>query len=147
LIEINKHRNETLLIKIPVLQASQIITQKTMNWIQLENEAQIDQIKSESQNKPVLIFKHSTRCSISSTALARLERNWSKNESSEAISPYYLDLIRFRNVSDQIARSFSVSHESPQVLLIHNKECVYNTSHLDINADTIIQEAKESIAE
>lgn len=114
-----------------------------MNWIQLENEAQIDQIKIESQKQPVLIFKHSTRCSISSTSLARLERNWNKSEGHETIKTYYLDLIQYRAISSGLADSFGVQHESPQVLLIHNSECVYNTSHMDINAETIAQEARE----
>lgn len=112
-----------------------------MKWIQLENEQQIDQIIIESQKQPILIFKHSTRCSISSTVLARLERNWLKNNDSEKIQAYYLDLIRFRSVSDSLARIFGVEHESPQVLLIYNESCIYSTSHLDINADTIFEEA------
>lgn len=117
-----------------------------MNWIKLENVAQIDQIKTESQKQPVLIFKHSTRCSISSTSLARLERNWNKSEGNETIKTYYLDLIQYRTVSNELADSFGVQHESPQVLLVHNSECIYTTSHMDINAETIIQEAKESSA-
>lgn len=114
-----------------------------MNWIQLENAAQIDQIKIESQKQPVLIFKHSTRCSISSATLARLERNWSKADGHETIKTYYLDLIQYRPISNELADFFAVHHESPQVLLIRNSQCVYNTSHMDINAETIAQEARE----
>lgn len=114
-----------------------------MNWIQLENAAQIDQIKMESQNQPILIFKHSTRCSISSTSLARLERNWDKAQGSDTVKTYYLDLIQYRGISNDLAETFAVTHESPQVLLIHNSDCIYDTSHMDINAETIIQEANK----
>jgi bacillithiol system protein YtxJ len=117
-----------------------------MNWIQLENTAQIDQIKLESQNQPVLIFKHSTRCSISSTSLARLERNWNKASGSESVKTYYLDLLQHRGISNEIAETFSVPHESPQVLLIHNSNSVYDTSHMDIKAETIAEEAAKVIA-
>ena len=90
-----------------------------MNWNKLTSEAQIDQVILESAAKPVLLFKHSTRCSISSMSLDRLLRNW-KEEDSERITPYYLDLIAFRSVSNLVAERFGIPHESPQVLLIQN---------------------------
>ena len=106
------------------------------NWTPLDTEAQLEAIKQESHERPVLIFKHSTRCSISSTAWARLERNWKKDEVG-SVKPYYLDLLTFRSVSNKIAQEFDVEHESPQVLLISRGECVYNASHFDISFDSI----------
>ncbi len=103
-----------------------------MSWNTLNNLAQIEQIKIESQEKPVLIFKHSTRCSISSMAWDRIKRNW-KPEDSEKISPYYLDLIAYRPVSNAIAELFAVDHQSPQVLLIKNGIVVYDNSHMGIS--------------
>ena len=108
-----------------------------MDWIKLENENQVEEIKKISIEKPVLIFKHSTRCSISSTSLNRLERAWKTIE----VKPYLLDLISFRNISSQIAKEFGIEHQSPQVLLIDQGKCVYNTSHLDINYSDILQQA------
>lgn len=110
------------------------------NWKTLENIKQIDAIKEESERHPVMIFKHSTRCSISSMAWDRLKRNW-KPEDSEAIVPYYLDLIRFRNISDAIAKEFGVSHESPQVIIIKNGSAAYDTSHMGINYKDILSQA------
>ena len=108
-----------------------------MNWNKLQDNAQLAQIKQESAEQPVLIFKHSTRCSISSTAMSRLERNWSD---SAGIKPYYLDLISFRSMSGQVAEEFGVDHQSPQVLLIQNGECVYDASHFEISFDDLKQQ-------
>ena len=72
-----------------------------MEWIKLVNEETLDSIKNDSAIKPVVLFKHSTRCSISATALSRLERAWSKEEMAE-IKYYYLDLLNYRNISQKI---------------------------------------------
>jgi bacillithiol system protein YtxJ len=111
-----------------------------MNWTQLTQTNQIDIIKQESEKVPVLVFKHSTRCSISSTALSRLERNWNKNDESK-ILPYYLDLISNRDISAALAETFSIKHESPQALLIKNGKCIYHASHLEIDLNEILTEA------
>lgn len=103
-----------------------------MNWLKLESIEQLQTIKDNSSENLVLIFKHSTRCSISRAALDRLERNWQQGEMND-VKPFYLDLIRYRDVSDQIAEDFSVEHESPQVLVIKNGQSVYDRSHIDIN--------------
>lgn len=101
-----------------------------MNWNKLTDETQLATIKEESAQHPVLIFKHSTTCSISAMAYSRMERNW---KDTAGIKPYYLDLLRFRSISNQIASEFGVEHESPQVLLIQNGECVYDASHMGIS--------------
>jgi bacillithiol system protein YtxJ len=102
-----------------------------MNWNALTDVAQLDVIIEESKAMPVLIFKHSTRCSISSTALNRLESNW-KDEDNRHIKPYYLDLLAHRNISNAIAEQFGIEHQSPQVLVISNGECIYHESHTNI---------------
>ena len=103
-----------------------------MNWLKLESIEQLQTIKDNSSENLILIFKHSTRCSISRSVLDRLERNWQQGEMND-VKPFYLDLIRYRDVSDQIAEDFSVEHESPQVLVIKNGQSVYDRSHIDIN--------------
>jgi bacillithiol system protein YtxJ len=102
-----------------------------MNWIPLTKEEQIAELMEQSKQVPCLVFKHSTRCSISSIAKHRLEDDWSF--SPEEMAPYYLDLISYRTLSSKIAEDFQVHHESPQVLLIVDGECVYDASHLDIS--------------
>lgn len=108
-----------------------------MNWKTLTSEEQLSEINTVSANQPIAIFKHSTRCSISSMAKARLERA----AEPEGLTFYYLDLISYRPVSNKIAEMYCVEHESPQVLLIRNGECVYNESHSGILMDEIVAQA------
>ncbi|MFT7612379.1 MAG: bacillithiol system protein YtxJ [Parvicellaceae bacterium] len=104
-----------------------------INWNDLSDISGIDKIINESKEHPVVIFKHSTRCSISSMAMTRLESNWDFTD--EELPIYYLDLIANRDVSNAVALAFNVEHASPQVLLIKNGESVFNTSHNDIRSD------------
>ena len=79
-----------------------------------------------------MILKHSTTCSISKTALNRLERNW-KQEHVGNLKPYYLDLLNYRLISAEVASLFNIEHQSPQILVIQNGESIYNASHFDIS--------------
>lgn len=112
-----------------------------MKWSKLTSVHQLDEILKESKEKPVLIFKYSSRCSLSRMALDRLERNWVDAEMTR-IKPYFLDLISFREISDQIATRFAVEHESPQVLIIENERSVYDQSHMAIEYQKIREAAK-----
>lgn len=114
---------------------------ETMTWKELKSEDQLDQIREESKSNPVLIFKHSRRCSVSRVALDRLERNWKESETKH-LRPYFLDLISFRDTSDRIAIQFDVEHESPQILIIENGESVYDRSHFDIDYTKILEVSK-----
>jgi bacillithiol system protein YtxJ len=108
-----------------------------MNWINLTSEEELHQIKINSNKKPQVIFKHSTRCSISNVAKNRLERSFQPGE----IDFHYLDLIKYRQISNKIAEEFNVFHESPQILVIKNGECVYDESHSGIDMQEIIEQA------
>ena len=108
-----------------------------MNWISLTEPSQLDLLVDRSKTKPQVIFKHSTRCSISSTAKNRLE----SARSSEAVDFYYLDLISFRDISNKIAEKFEVPHASPQVLVIRDGACIFDESHLGIRMDDILEQA------
>ncbi|MCB0487063.1 MAG: bacillithiol system redox-active protein YtxJ [Cyclobacteriaceae bacterium] len=101
-----------------------------MEWNNLTDLGQLDQLVEESKLAPVLIFKHSRSCSISRTSLDRLERNWKLGSNSRA---YFLDLITYRSISNEIASRFGVPHESPQVIIIQQGKAVYDRSHFDIN--------------
>ena len=104
-----------------------------MNWIPLTDEEQLREIVEKSNSKPQVIFKHSTRCSISSMAKNRLERS----EVPEGADFYLLDLITYRHISNRIATEYNVYHESPQVLVIRNGQCVFDESHGSIHMDDI----------
>lgn len=113
-----------------------------VNWSVLDKLETLEEIKEASKDGLVMIYKHSVTCSISGSALHRLERNWEVEEMN-GLTPYYLDLLRFREVSNQVAQEFSVRHESPQVLVIDNGQCVYHTSHMGINYDDLKKLAQD----
>ena len=107
-----------------------------MNWNKLISLEQLDEIDNMSFQVPVLIFKHSTRCSISSTALSRLERNWNEQDALK-VKPYYLDLLNHREISNDIERRYNIEHQSPQILVIAQGKCMYTASHLEIRMEEI----------
>ena len=102
-----------------------------MNWITLESIDQLEAIKQASGYS--ILFKHSTRCSISLMAKRKFEFEW--DALPEETSVYFLDLIKNRDISNAIAKDFEVHHESPQLLLIKDGECIYETSHSEISAE------------
>lgn len=108
-----------------------------MNWIELKSQEQLIEIREKSALKPQVIFKHSTRCSISSMALNRLERE----DAPESIDFYFLDLLKNRALSNEVGEFFNVFHESPQILLIKKGACTYDESHQGINMQEIIEQA------
>jgi bacillithiol system protein YtxJ len=115
-----------------------------MLWHKLTDISQLNDLinlsKEQSTNGlAFLVFKHSTRCSISSMALNRLETKWVENEQ---IPAYYLDLLNHRDISNEIESVFSVEHASPQALVIKNGVCVYNASHTNISAADILEACK-----
>ncbi|MBB6461447.1 bacillithiol system redox-active protein YtxJ [Flammeovirga kamogawensis] len=106
-----------------------------MNWNQLTEVSELDNLLELSKKQKVAILKHSTRCSISSMALNRLERAW---QDDNGIAPYYLDLIRYRDVSNAIASKFGVEHQSPQVIVLENGKVTYTGSHMGISYADIV---------
>lgn len=91
-----------------------------MQWSELTDLNQLEQISRESSERKVLIFKHSTRCSVSRAVLDRLERSWSSEE-MEMVKPYFLDLINHRQISNAIEEKFGIEHESPQLIIVEKK--------------------------
>ena len=108
-----------------------------MAWNHLTDTEAVLRLDQESQNKPQIIFKHSTRCSISDMAKGRLDRGIGELEILAEL--HFLDLIRYRTVSDFIAEHFNVKHESPQILVIHNGNCILEQSHYDVRPEEINQ--------
>ncbi|GAB5556323.1 MAG: bacillithiol system redox-active protein YtxJ [Schleiferiaceae bacterium] len=97
----------------------------------------IESTKTEG-SKGIMLFKHSTRCSISSAALNRVTQ-WIEEVESKGIPVYYLDLIQFREVSNQIASQLGVHHESPQLIWVVDGRAVQDTSHFDIRKETVME--------
>jgi bacillithiol system protein YtxJ len=102
-----------------------------INWNELTDLGQLNEIIAVSNEKPVAIFKHSTRCSVSRMALKQFENEFN---SLDKVTPYFLDLIAHRDISNEIATRFGVTHQSPQLILIKEGKAIYNVSHSDIDA-------------
>ncbi|KDN56463.1 bacillithiol system redox-active protein YtxJ [Flavobacterium seoulense] len=102
-----------------------------MNWELLTDVDQLGEIIFNSNEKPAVIFKHSTRCSVSRMALRQFENEFNLEEE---VTPYFLDLLNYREISNEIANRFNVHHESPQIVVIKDGKAVYDASHSDIDA-------------
>lgn len=107
-----------------------------MQWNPLTSPEQLSALLAQSHTSPQVIFKHSTRCNVSSVAKARLE----KGTAPATIDFHYLDLVAYRSLSNQIAKDLAITHESPQVLLVQNGQCTYAESHLGIRMEDILSE-------
>lgn len=122
---------------MPGLQGFEYSKMSSLPWKTLGSLEDLEAAHAASFQTPVVVYKHSTRCGISSMAKGRLEREYTDSP----VQFYYLDLIRYREVSNAIAEQYKVYHESPQVLLLINGECVYEASHLDINMGELLSQA------
>lgn len=101
-----------------------------LNWLPLTSLAQLEEIKKQSAAEAILIFKHSTRCGISSMVIKQFEKLF--KEEHKSLKVYYLDLLNYRDISNEIAAQFQVMHQSPQLLIIKNGVSVHHASHYDI---------------
>src|SRR5215831_17883148 len=100
-----------------------------VDWKPITDISQIEDILKNSTEIPVLIFKHSTRCGISRMVLKEFEQTFDLHDK---VVSYYLDLLTYREISNQIADIFGITHQSPQILVIKNGVCVYDASHSDV---------------
>ncbi len=105
-------------------------------WIDLNSMEQIDEIEKVSEEKTVAILKHSTTCGISRMVLKMFESDYDLDE-NQPIALYFLDLRSYRDVSNEIAARFKVKHESPQLIVLKNREVVHHASHQGISADKL----------
>jgi bacillithiol system protein YtxJ len=106
-----------------------------VGWRILTDLGQLNEIIELSHQQPVLIFKHSTRCSISRFALKNFENEYDFSE--EELQAYFLDLLEFRSISNEIANRFEVMHQSPQILLIKDGKCIYQESHDGVEVSSL----------
>jgi len=102
--------------------------ERLMNWIPLTTLDQLQEIKEQSKSETVLIFKHSTRCGISRAVINQFEK-----KVDDSVKTYYLDLLNYRDISNEIGYTFQVMHQSPQLLVIKNEQTVAHASHYEIS--------------
>ena len=112
-----------------------------MQWQLLQTEDQLKQLDLMSASRDQVIFKHSTRCSISIMAKNRLD----SSSAPESVDFFYLDLLEYRALSNLIAERYNVYHESPQVLIIRDAACIYDESHNAITMSDIVEQAEKRL--
>lgn len=105
--------------------------------IELRSLADLDRVWERSNEKPCMLFKHSTRCPISTRALAAFESACARPEAAAALW-VFLDLIAHRDVSNEIAARSGVTHQSPQAILLHRGQAVWNASHIGVTAEALM---------
>ncbi len=106
-----------------------------MNWKDLTSISDLNDAISSSENRLVVLFKHSTRCSISRMSLKILEMGW--DSSLDNVDVYYLDLLKYRDVSNSISEQLSIEHQSPQLLVLHQGKVLGVSNHSGINAEEV----------
>ncbi|AFC24505.1 bacillithiol system redox-active protein YtxJ [Saprospira sp. CCB-QB6] len=105
--------------------------QAALPWQPLRSLNDLEAALAQSENEKIVLFKHSTRCSISSMAKKRLERSWDYAE-GQGPKMYFLDLIAYREISNAIAEELGVMHQSPQLIVVQNGQALMDCSHSDI---------------
>lgn len=107
-----------------------------LNWNPLTDLGQLNEMIQFSSEKPVVIFKHSTRCSISRMALKQFENEFTLGDQ---VHLYFLDLLNYRDVSNEIGTRFGVQHQSPQLIVLKDGKSIYDASHSAIDASVLEQ--------
>ncbi|MFA5574758.1 MAG: bacillithiol system redox-active protein YtxJ [Brumimicrobium sp.] len=110
------------------------IYSQNLGWINIDSVEKLENIFNNLENQTVLFFKHSTRCPVSRMVLNVFEKNWTDKKECKL---YFIDLLTHRNVSNKLSHLTSVEHQSPQTILIKNKQVVYHNSHNGISAEDI----------
>jgi bacillithiol system protein YtxJ len=105
--------------------------EKILPWIALNNLVQLENIIEKSNTKTQVVFKHSTRCGISSMVMSQFIDAYTLTK--DDLDLYYLDLLNYRELSDEVGYKFQVMHESPQILVVKNGIVVAHASHGSIN--------------
>jgi bacillithiol system protein YtxJ len=106
------------------------------DWKEVTTIEEWNQLLEQSENRPFVILKHSTACPVSASALEEFE-TYLRNEKSADVEYSMVKVIESRPVSNQIAEDLDLKHASPQIIMVKNKEKVWNTSHWSITAKHI----------
>lgn len=100
-----------------------------MSFITLDSIEKLDELFEKSKETPVVIFKHSLTCPISTDASTQM---------SIVDGDVNLVIVQVsRNISNEIAVRTNIRHESPQLIVLKDGKPVYHASHYQITADNL----------
>ena len=100
-------------------------------FFKIDNRETLDKLITDSKTKPIIIFKHSTACGISSAAYREME----KLEGQVNL----LEVQSARDVSRELANITGIRHETPQVIVLRDGKAVWNASHFDVKAGAVLK--------
>src|SRR5215831_11486256 len=104
--------------------------------VDLIQDRDLEQLLDKSKTDPVIIFKHSTQCPISTQAY---EEFIDFAEGARNLICGVMLVIENRRLSNAIAERFGIRHESPQALLIKDGRVVWHASHWSITSDSLTE--------
>lgn len=99
------------------------------SFVRVTDTNAFQELAERSKSRPVVIFKHSTTCAISSAAY----REMSDFDGEVAL----VEVQRARDLSREIERKTGIKHESPQVLVMRNGQVVWDASHFQIKSGAV----------
>jgi bacillithiol system protein YtxJ len=119
----------------------------TQKLKELRTIEELDQALSASTDHPVLLFKHSIACAISSRAFSEFETYLERAD--PRISYKLITVQTARSVSNEAASRLQIEHESPQAILVRDGRGIWSASHNSITASSIdkaIRETQDQVA-
>ncbi len=106
-------------------------------WHPLSETDQLKEVLEQSVDQPQLIFKHSTKCGVSTVAKKNLEAVF--EEIIPQADVHIVDVIKNREVSNEIASELNVQHESPQLIKVHQQDTSWDISHAKIQSQKVLE--------
>ncbi len=99
-----------------------------MDFIPLATSADLKAVLSQEW---AVLYKHSNRCWMCSLAVRQVRRF---AESNPGTPVYQVDVIEGREISNALAQSLGIPHQSPQAMVLNAGRVVWHDSHFGIKA-------------
>lgn len=110
-----------------------------MRYTEIRTIAKWKEVLERTTIKPAVVFKHSTRCPISASALEEYE-HYVEDEMNTDVDYYYVRVVESRPVSNAIAADLAVQHQSPQIIYVHQQQALWHESHWKITYTYFIEQ-------
>ena len=104
---------------------------------EISSSQTLSEVLDESCQRKIVIFKHSTTCPVSARAWREVQNFIS--ESTNEVLVTMIKVIESRPVSNQVAEELGIKHQSPQVLLVSDRQVLWNASHQSVTESNIIK--------
>lgn len=106
-------------------------------YSRLKSVSEIEDLMAQSHHRPVMFFKHSLTCPISTAGFRQYESFLADQSEDDTTIYTLIEIQKARDVSNEVARRTGVKHESPQALLVRDGEVRWHASHWSIQSDAL----------